>query len=74
MPQPPAVVGGGHPSLRRKLKHNGSLEWVLFSPNSYLLARYYGWRDDDSLLASIGRRPSIKVQCIFILSPREGKK
>lgn len=48
MPQPPAAVGGGQ---TKSLRYNGSLEWVLLYAKFRTLSRYYGWTDDDRLLA-----------------------
>lgn len=53
MPRPPAVVGGGQGGTAeaKSLRYNGSIEWGLFYAKFRTLARYYGWTDDDSLLA-----------------------
>lgn len=40
-----------NPAEAKSLRYNGSLECGLFYAKFRTLARYYGWTDDDSLLA-----------------------
>ena len=44
-------LGRNIPVENKSIRYNGNLEWGLFFAKFRTLARYYGWNDDDSLLA-----------------------
>lgn len=46
-----------NPTEAKSLRYNGSLECGLFYAEFRTLARYYGWRDNDSLLV-----PNVSVE------------
>ena len=54
----------------KSLRYNGSLEWGLFYAKFRTLARYYGWNDDDYLLALSVSVEGPALRYFHILSSR----
>ena len=62
--------GRNIPAEAKSLRYNGSLEWGLFYAKFRTLARYYGWTDDDSLLALSVSVEGPALKYFHILSSR----
>lgn len=58
------------PAEAKSLRYNGSLDWGLFYAKFRTLARYYGWTDDDSLLALSVSVEGPALKYFHILSSR----
>lgn len=62
--------GRNVPAEAKCLQYTGSLEWGLFYAKFRTLARYYGWNDDDCLLALSVSVEGPALKYFYILSSR----
>lgn len=62
--------GRNVPAEAKCLQYTGSLEWGLFYAKFRTLARYYGWSDDDCLLALSVSVEGPALKYFYILSSR----
>uniref|UniRef100_K1PXG7 Uncharacterized protein n=1 Tax=Magallana gigas TaxID=29159 RepID=K1PXG7_MAGGI len=60
--------GRNVPAEAKCLQYTGSLEWGLFYAKFRTLARYYGWNDDDCLLALSVSMEGPALKYFYILS------